>query len=61
MKRLLIAPLLITLLFGCSNKNEIINLRCTFDEFKGFKEKNFEAFQPNDDDRIVISFNVDVK
>ncbi len=61
MKRLLIAPLLITLLFGCSNKNEIINLRCTFDEFKGFKEKYFEEFQPNDNDRIVITFNKNTK
>ena len=32
MKRLLLAPLLLTLLFGCSNKNDIINLKCTMDQ-----------------------------
>ena len=61
MKRLLIAHLLITLLFGCSNKNEIVNLRCIFDEFKGSNEKYFEEFQPNDNDRILITFNKNTK
>ena len=31
MKRLLLAPLLLTLLFGCSKENPIVNLECTLD------------------------------
>ena len=34
MKRLLLASLFLTLLFGCSNKNDIINLKCTMDQWQ---------------------------
>ena len=49
------------MLFGCSNKNNIINLRCTFYEFKNSDKEYFEEFQPNDDDLIVITFNKTTK
>ena len=34
MNRLLFAPLLLTLFFGGSNKNDIINLKCTMDQWQ---------------------------
>ena len=45
MKRLLLAPLLLTLLFGCSSKNnDIIKLKCITNEFsQGLKVKTFEV------------------
>ena len=58
MKRLLLAPLLLTLLFGCSSKdNGIINLECSFDSLRAsnFPKGSYqpiEAYWLNSDIKI---------
>ena len=58
MKRLLLAPLLLTLLFGCSSKdNGIINLECSFDSWRAsnFPKGSYqpiEAYWLNSDIKI---------
>ena len=63
MKRLLLAPLLLTLLFGCSNKNDIISnkneiiyLQCNLDEIS-YDNKNYIYKESGLDENTKITVN----
>ena len=60
MKRFLLASLLLTLLSGCKDK-DVINLKCTFSEYKDEMDANYKDYNPIENFPTIINLNKETK